>query len=123
MYHLHCPVFRLHPSKPSRGMVALSLQLNCSQPQNMGKIIKLGPFYKLITKMGLFHFYLLRGSVILLQSAYLRSAFHQNATRGLTGQDDVTGVVVPACQALPVVPTCQALPVVVGPQARPLVVA
>ena len=90
---------------------------------SVGKITKLGPFYKLITKMGLFHFYLLRGSVILLQSAYLRSAFHQNATRGLTGQDDVTGVVVPACQALPVVPTCQALPVVVGPQARPLVVA
>ena len=90
---------------------------------SVGKITKLGPFYKLITNMGLFHFYLPRGSVILLQSAYLRSAFHQNATRGLTGQDDVTGVVVPACQALPVVPTCQALPVVVGPQARPLVVA
>jgi len=74
--------------------------------------------------MGLFRFYLLKGYVILLQNAYLRNAFYQNATRGVTGQDDGTGVVVPACQTLPVVvmPACQALPVVVGPQARPVVV-
>ena len=97
-----------------------------------GKITKLGPFYKLITKMGLFHFYLPRGSVILLQSAYLRGAFHQNATRGVTWQDDGTEVevvacqarpLVVACQARPLVVACQALPVVVGPQVRPLMVA
>ena len=50
----------------------------------VGKIIKLGPFYKLIIKMGLFHFYLPREFVILLQSAYLRGAFQQNATLGVT---------------------------------------
>ena len=76
--------------------------------------------------MSLFHFYLPRGYVILLQSAYLRGAFHQNATRGVTWQIDRErwdrGVVV-ACQALPVVVACQALPVVVACQARPLVVA
>ena len=72
--------------------------------------------------MGLFHFYLSRGSVISLQSAYLRGAFHQNVTRGVTGQDDETGVEVVAWQARPLVVACQALPVVVGPQARPVVV-
>ena len=91
--------------------------------KGVGKITKLGPFYKLITKMGLFHFYLPRESLILLQSAYLRGAFHQNATCGVTWQDDVIGVEVVACQARPLVVAYQALPVVVGPQARPLVVA
>ena len=51
---------------------------------NPGKIIKLDPFYKLITRMGLFHYYLSRGSLTLLQSAYLRGAFHQKATHGVT---------------------------------------
>ena len=53
-----------------------------------GKIIKLGPFYKLIIRMSLFHYYLPRGSIILLQSTYLRGAFHQKATRGVTWQVD-----------------------------------
>ena len=59
----------------------------------------------------LLHFYLPRTSVILLQNPYLRGMFHQNATRGVTWQDDETGVEVVACEALPIV---------VGPRHVPL---
>ena len=51
----------------------------------------------------LLHFYLPRTSVILLQNPYLRGMFHQNATRGVTWQDDETGVEVVAYQAQPLV--------------------
>ena len=67
----------------------------------------------------------IKGSIILLQSAYLRGAFHQKATRGMIWQVDRErwdrGEVV-ACQALPVVVACQARPLVVACQAHPLVV-
>ena len=87
-----------------------------------GQNHQIGSLLQINYQNGSVSFLFTKGSVILLQSAYLRGAFHQNVTRGVTWQDDGTGVEVVACQALPLVVGPQARPLVVACQARPLMV-